>query len=424
MLALLVLLLHEAFSAEVDPAVPVRSSEMQPMSASTAQVTSPARVAPSPTPVPYLAHQVGAPPTPTPLPHTKTVARGFLHTEGAKIVDAEGNEVRITGVNWFGMETGTFAPHGIWARRWEDMLKLVADLGFNTIRLPYSNDVFDPNSKPNGIDFNQNPDLQGLTPVEIMDKIVEGAGQLGLKIILDRHRPDQNSQSNLWYTDKVSTERWIEDWKRLAQRYRGNDTVIGADLHNEPHGGATWGDGNPNTDWRMAAEKAGNAILSINPDWLIIVEGIDTYKGDSYWWGGNLEGVSDAPVRLAVPNKLVYSAHDYGPGVYNQPWFLDPSFPNNLPGIWDLHWAYVQREGIAPVLMGEFGGRSVGKDVEGVWQRSLMKLLKERGIHYTYWALNPNSGDTGGVLLDDWKTVDEAKRAMLSEYQWPVMRQK
>ena len=40
--------------------------------------------------------------------------------------------------------------------------------------------------------------------------------------------------------------------------------VIGADLHNEPHSPACWGCGDPNTDWRLAAERAGNAILSVN----------------------------------------------------------------------------------------------------------------------------------------------------------------
>ena len=43
----------------------------------------------------------------------------------------------------------------------------------------------------------------------------------------------------------------------LAQHYRGNDTVVGADLYNEPHSPATWGDGNPATDWHLAAETAG-----------------------------------------------------------------------------------------------------------------------------------------------------------------------
>ncbi|HEX2922953.1 MAG TPA: cellulase family glycosylhydrolase, partial [Chloroflexota bacterium] len=350
----------------------------------------------------------------------------FLSTRGSKIVDSSGSEVTITGLNWFGMETGTFAPHGLWSRNWEEMLDQVKELGFNTIRLPYSNQLFDPASKVGeGVDFGLNPDLKGLTPLQVMDKIVVGAGQRGLKVLLDQHRPDSNAQSKLWYTDKYDEKRWISDWVALAQRYKGNDTVIGADLHNEPAGDATWGTGDARTDWRMAAEKAGNAILEANPDWLIVVEGIEKASGtanDWYWMGGNLSDAGKNPVRLKVPNKVVYSAHDYGPGVYNQSWFIDKSFPSNMPSIWDAHWAYLDKQNVAPVLIGEFGGRSVGVDTEGTWQRNLFQFMKGRGISYTYWCLNPNSGDTGGVLKDDWKSVDQDKQKMLSSYQAPMMR--
>jgi endoglucanase len=40
-----------------------------------------------------------------------------------------------------------------------------------------------------------------------------------------------------------------------------------------PQKSATWGTGNLTTDWNTAAEKAGKAVLAINPDVLIIVEG-------------------------------------------------------------------------------------------------------------------------------------------------------
>jgi len=63
----------------------------------------------------------------------------------------------------------------------------------------------------------------------------------------------------------------------------------------------------------------------------------------------------------------------------------------------------------------------MGTDVEGVWQRSLVSFLKDRGISYAYWAWNPNSGDTGGILKDDWTTVDQAKLHILSAYQWPLI---
>src|SRR5262245_43191604 len=80
-----------------------------------------------------------------------------LHASGGKILDAQGREVVLTGVNWFGLETGTFAPHGLWIRNWSKMLDQMAGSGFNTLRLPYSNELFKPGSKPNGIDFGKNP---------------------------------------------------------------------------------------------------------------------------------------------------------------------------------------------------------------------------------------------------------------------------
>src|SRR5579883_3345944 len=186
--------------------------------------------------------------------------------------DASGREVHFTGVNWFGLETCAFAPHGLWSRNWRDMMLQIRRLGFNTIRLPFSDQLLDPATmpEPRTIDYRLNPDLKGLSGLQIMDKIVAEARVLGLTVILDRHRPDCGAQSPLWYTDHYSEARWIADWVRLAQRYAGNDAVVGADLHNEPHGPATWGDGNPATDWRLAAERAGDAILAANPHWLIV----------------------------------------------------------------------------------------------------------------------------------------------------------
>jgi endoglucanase len=349
-----------------------------------------------------------------------TAAKGPLRSAGGEIVDPRGGKVVLTGVNWFGFETGTYAPHGLWARKWGDMLDQMAKSGFNTIRLPYSNALLDPSTKPDGIDPDLNPDLVGLNGSQLLDKIVNGATDRGLMVILDRHRPTAEGQSELWYTDKVSEERWIGDWVSLAQRYKNNPLVIGADLHNEPRGNASWGDGNKATDWRLAAERAGNAILAANPNWLIFVEGVEKYKDEGYWWGGNLQGAKENPVRLSNPNKLVYSAHDYGPGVWRQSWFDDPAFPENLPKIWDHQWAYLAKDKAAPLLLGEFGGRSVGQDTEGKWQRRLMQFLKERGISYTYWSWNPNSGDTGGVLKDDWTTVDTAKLAVINGHRAPM----
>jgi len=193
-------------------------------------------------------------------------APGWFSTSGNQIVDSAGHSVQIAGVNWFGFETADRVPHGLWTRGYQDMMNQMKDLGFNTIRLPFSNDTIHGSGKPTNFDVSKNPDLQGLTSMQIMDKIVAYAGEIGLKIILDHHRNDDGngpSSNGLWYDSQHSEAQWISDWQMLATRYAGNSTVIGADLHNEPHAG-TWGGGGP-TDWAAAAERAGDAIGAINP---------------------------------------------------------------------------------------------------------------------------------------------------------------
>jgi endoglucanase len=336
---------------------------------------------------------------------------GYLHTFHAGLVDASGCQVQLKGVNWTGFESDTFDPHGLGGRNWQDMLNQIAQIGFNTIRLPFSNQLFDPGSKPQGINYQLNPDLKGLEGLALMDRIIQGAARLGLMVILDRHDSTADNRTALWYTDQVPQTRWIQDWVMLARHYRGNETVIGADLYNEPHSPATWGDGSPSTDWRLAAQHAGDAILAANPNWLIVVEGIDLYQGDSYWWGGNLEGARKFPVRLLEPDKLVYSAHDYGPSVYDEQWFQVPNpavLTHTLPAIWMKHWAYLQLDGIAPVFVGEFGGPSLGQDTEGVWQRTLVSFLKTNSMSYAYWAWNADSEDTGGILQSDGITLNQS----------------
>jgi aryl-phospho-beta-D-glucosidase BglC (GH1 family) len=386
--------------------------------------------------------------TPTPAPtisiadasklegNASATTTGFFGTSGSQIVDSNGSPVKIAGVNWFGMETANYTPHGLWTRGYKEMMDQMKQLGFNTIRLPYSNQALDAASKPNSIDYNKNPDLQGLNALGIMDKIVDYAGQIGLRIILDHHRSTAGNsaqENGLWYTPEYPESRWISDWVMLATRYKNNPTVIGADLHNEPHGQATWGSGNTATDWRLAAEKAGNAVLAANPNWLIIVEGVENAQSGSTWWGGNLSSAGTYPVRLNVANRLVYSPHEYPSTVYNQTWFSDPNYPNNLPAIWDKNWGYLFRQNIAPVLIGEFGSKlETASDRQ--WADKLVQYLAgdldgngtndlsagQLGVSWTYWSWNPNSTDTGGILSSDWKTPITAKVDLLKPVQYAL----
>jgi len=346
-----------------------------------------------------------------------------LHTQGNKIVDAQGKTVIWQGVNWFGLETATQAPHGLWSRDYKDMLAQISSLGFNTIRVPFSLEAM-RGSTTSGIDYGagKNAELKGKTPIQVMDAVIAEADRLGMMIILDNH-----SQSNdgfmfdLWYGQGGFTESdWVATWQMLARRYAKTANVVAFDLKNEPHGSATWGDGGA-TDWRRAAERAGNAVLAIAPDKLIIVEGIEGQvaggqKLDRHWWGGNLEGVRQNPVRLSKANRLVYSPHEYGPGVFAQPWFSDPNMASILADRWEKGFGFIHTQNIAPLFIGEFGAKSVSKTtVEGRWINQFTDYLAATGISWTFWSWNPNSGDTGGVLTDDWNSVHTDKMALLTK---------
>ncbi len=342
-----------------------------------------------------------------------------LSTRGSKIVDAKGQSVLLRGVNWFGIETELHAPDGLHSRDYKDMLAQIKRSGYNLIRLPYSvQSLRSPDV--NGINFQlgSNQELQGKSPLEVMDAVIQEAGRQGIMVLLDSHRLNDQRIPELWYGDGFTEEDWIDTWKMLATRYKNQANIIGADLKNEPHGRASWGTNDKATDWRLAAERAGNAILGINPNWLIVVEGVEKnvpgQKLAAHWMGGNLEGVQRFPVRLSRRNKLVYSPHEYGAGVYNQPWFNEASFPKNLYSRWETGWNYIATKGIAPVLIGEFGGRQVdSSSKEGIWQRQLVDYIRKKDLSFAYWSWNPNSADTGGILQDDWQTVNADKQELL-----------
>ncbi|MET0496610.1 MAG: cellulase family glycosylhydrolase, partial [Actinoplanes sp.] len=365
---------------------------------------------------------------------------GYLHTRGNQIIDSTGATVRLTGINWFGMETDNKTFHGLWSSNpWRSQLDTMARLGYNTLRVPFSDDALKAGAVASGVNDYVNPDLVGLSPVQILDKVVDYAGVKGMRIILDRHRPTAAGQTALWYTAAVPESTWIADWQALARRYAGNPTVIGADLHNEPHAegtnpaatGACWGCGDTARDWRLAAERAGNAILAVQPNWLIFVEGVSCPSGglsnvwdndpsndeDCGWWGGNLSKAGQFPVRLSVADRLVYSPHEYATSVYHQAWFDDPSYPANMPAIWDRYWGYLYKQNIAPIMIGEFG-TTLQNDVDRVWLQSLLAYTGTgtTGMSFTYWSWNPNSGDTGGIANDDWTTINTAKQAIIQPY--------
>jgi endoglucanase len=329
----------------------------------------------------------------------------------------------LKGASWFGFETGVSTVHGLWAVDYKFIVDFLASNRFNAVRLPFSLDLVTNNPTPTSINFgscsndhNCNLDLKGLKSLEVLDKIINYMGTKGIAVMLDLHsfEPDAFGSNGLWYDSSHSEAAVIQGWRKLADRYRNTWNVFAIDVKNEPFQ-STWNSGDLKTDFNKAAERIGDAIVN-DTNWLVFVEGTANSPScsDGCFYGEDLQGVETAPVKLSKPGRVVYSPHTYGPNVYNQNYFNDPSFPSNMPKIWDKHFGFIRIFKDAALVTGEWGGSTSGKN--GVWLNAYASYLKTNDITDNFiWCVNPNSGDTGGLLLNDWMTPDTNKLAVLAK---------
>lgn len=361
-----------------------------------------------------------------------------LSTRGNQLIDETGTPVRLKAVNWFGAELPYHAPQGLWQEGYADLLDLVRGWGFNSIRLPFAASLTaDPAT--GYIDPQRSPSTCLQSALCVLDQVIDAAGERGLAVVLDLHiRVAGEERDGQPVTRRYTLNHLLDTWRFMARRYGPKPQVIGADIFNEPHAVA-W------PAWKRICEAAGNAIHAIAPHWLIIVEGCDSASG--YWAGGNLSAAGAAPVVLHQPGKVVYSPHEYGHSVHPMNWLQRSGapvrgWPGNLFPRFRSSWGYLFEQDIAPVWVGEFGGH-FGLDGKGAptrphgaeemqWLQALSAYLNgdfdgdgqrnlaegRLGMGFAYWCLNPTSGDTGGLLQDDWRTPQAAKLAALA----PLLR--
>jgi endoglucanase len=281
-----------------------------------------------------------------------------LSASGRWIVDANGQRVKLAGVNWPGAHEDDMVPSGLDYRDRNEIARQIAEWGFNSVRLTFAVRTLTVASQANPKLLAANPDLAGHTPWGVFQAVVQALTGQGLIVIPNCHMLFSGwccstaDNNGLWYNDNWPASRFQAAWQTIATAFAHNPLVAAYDIKNEPRnattGGTvrtpTWGDGNTGTDFRLMYQQTGNLIHQHDPDALIICEGLS--------YAASLTGVPANPVRLTHPNKVIYSGHDY-------PWFghaASQSQPDYLsqmhanlgrvmdPGSWQ-----------APLWLGEFG---------------------------------------------------------------------
>lgn len=268
-----------------------------------------------------------------------------LMTSGRWIVNTRGHRVKLAGVNWDGFESADYVAGGLDKQSVDSIAGWIAANGFNTVRIPWSNYMYENDPKVSTTLLRANPGMMKDThALAILTDVIDALGRHGLMVILDDHQTDDNiwccgtdDYNGLWYTSDGSLKgyswyRWLADWRGMAARYANNHAVIGAELRNEvrptvesetsPVGtinscpnwagkvvgasgiACTAGISDSRTnDWHYWAERGGDAVLSANRNLLIFVDG-PNYSTD-------FTGVGNDPVVLSQAHHVVYAPHMY-----------------------------------------------------------------------------------------------------------------
>ena len=336
-----------------------------------------------------------------------------LHTDGHSIVDAAGHTVRLCSVNWYGIDQKEFVVGGLDHAPLETIIEQIKATGLNSVRLPWANETLEKNPVVPDYAVRANPKFHGKHAMEIMDAVIAALARAHLMIILDNHMSNADWCCNdkdgngLWYNAEYPEENWLADWRTIVRRYKKQAWVVGVDLRNELRSGAQWGGSDPHLDWHAAAERGGNAVLDENPDLLIAVEG-PLYSTD-------LRGFGELPVKLKIPNRLVYSPHAYAP----------PSRPfqsyEEMKQIYDQRAGYLLHvEPGIPLWVGEFGAcQTLDCGNNSQWLRWFVRYLDENDLSWSWWPLNgtQSSGssrtydavETYGLLSTDYQHIGAPK---------------
>lgn len=194
--------------------------------------------------------------------------KGFLDVKDTKIVNEDGQEIILTGWglgNWLLCEGYMWMSRGaerfdrprrieavieelcgreytedFWKKfrdRYiaEDDIKLMAEMGYNSVRIPINARLF----------IEECPDIRWVDEgFELLDRCIDWCEKYGLYAFIDLHgAPGGQTGANIddciddmprLFLDQHCFDKGIALWRKLAQRYKDRWIVGGYDILNEP----------------------------------------------------------------------------------------------------------------------------------------------------------------------------------------------
>jgi aryl-phospho-beta-D-glucosidase BglC (GH1 family) len=246
-------------------------------------------------------------------------------------------------------------------------------IGVNSIRIPFNYRLFTNEDYLGANDANRG--------FRLMDKVIGWCKKEGIYVILDMHAaPAGQTGDNIddgygypfLFKSEAAQAKCAAIWKKIADHYKNETTVIGYDLLNEPI--ATYFDASEfNPHLEPVFKKITAAIRQVDKNHIIILGGAQ--------WDSNFK-----PFGQPFDSKLVYQFHKY---------WTKPT-KEVIQDYIDFRDKYN-----VPIYCGETGENTDG------WVDTFKNVLEQNHIGWHYWPYKKIDNTRGFVTFSVPENYDK-----------------
>lgn len=300
-----------------------------------------------------------------------------LRVEGNRIVDANGDEVWLQGINSPSLSWSVEGDHLI------ESVEAILDWNANLVRLPLNQAAWFGRAKGQSD--------EGASYRALVDRVVRMCAARKAYVVLDLHWSNTGSwdvSPNQFNMPDAISEAF---WKDVATLYANHPAVL-FDLYNEPKD-VSWnvwrngGDVVEGKDGRFRYRTLGmqgmlDLIRSTGARNIVVVAGLD--------WGYDLSGALEGyAIDDPTGNGVVYASHIYE---------------------WKKNWRHcvVAIAEKHPVLLGEVGAdprhmtvhKEHGPEEAATWVPDMLGLIQAHKLHWAAWSMHT---DATPRIVSDWR---------------------
>lgn len=329
-----------------------------------------------------------------------------------------GNDVKIKGINFHGMETDCRVPHGLWKNSLTFYLDLLQENGFNAIRIPLAYEIMTKASPLDKNCISADHSLQDLDTDTFIHHFLDIAWERGITTVFDLHTIGGVITPYPW-TNEVTEDDIINAWGIFAQKFAVHPGVMALEIKNEPHGDMTL------DEYEKHCARVISHILEMTANkyqGLFFIGGVQIGHGP---WGGAFGGGKELGITLEasgvlsrVSSRVVFTPHIYGPDVRGPSVQGEDGLDmeERFGFIWNLpnHWNQ------SVIIPTEFGGSMKPGSMDMVYFTMWKEYMFSKGMTTGafFWTLPQTSGDTGGLIVgDEWRSLDANKLSFLELLQ-------